>query len=180
MAKGIVRVTREIPPLPVYVPCVPVPIMADVGRSREIEFGIPTCRIGGRHPLVVGLMEVGTVEPRRARVEVIGIGREAHFDLPRRAVDVLGGGDEAAHAFVPIGHDAPVHRCSSCRRMPHDAEVEFNSTGAPGAPHGDVAEFDGVVEVEELAARLLVDGAPDLAADLGEHGHLHAAVLEDD
>ena len=178
VAEGVVAVHGEVTPLRVHVPGMRVAVVADVGRAGERERGVAARRVRGRHPVVVGSRQVRAVEPGRAREEVVGVGREVHLHLPGGAVDVLRGGGEIARAAVGVLPHRPVHGRGGGGRVAHDAEIVLDAARAPGAAHRDVAERDGVVEVDELASGRLVERPPHLAADLREHRHAHAVVLQ--
>ena len=60
------------------------------------------------------------------------------------------------------------------------AEIELDAARSPGPAQGDLAEFQDMVPVEELSARSLFGGPPDLAASLGQDGDFDVRVFQAD
>ncbi len=132
----------------------------------------------GVHPRVVRLLQRRRIVPVRRRAERRLIAPEPDLEAPRRAREEVEGADDAAHAAVRVRARRVVHRRRDVRRVADDPVVGLDAAAGPRPPHRDVAEFHGLVEVDERPARALLHRVPDLPADLGQDHHLDVVVLE--
>ena len=116
------------------------------------------------------------VVPEGAGGEAGLVGGQVDLQPPGRAREQVERADDAAGAAVGVAADEVIHRREAVGRVADDAVVGLDAAAGPRSAHGDVAELDDVVEVDEGLAGRLVNGRPDLAADLGQDQDLHVVV----
>ena len=155
-------------------------VVADVPPAGEDVLEVLGRLDRGAGPCVVRLGKWRRVDPQRVGLEHGPVPGKSDGDAPARPGGEVHGPDDAADAPVGIAAQDIIDGRSRRRGMPDDAEVELDAARSPGTPEGDLAELQGPVPVEEIPARGLLGGSPDLAADLRQHGDLDVRVRKAD